>query len=60
MGRRQVSGRRNPTQVPPATTAGGYREVDLSAYEGEGMYIGVHDQPEGGGDMTAVCVAEGV
>ena len=41
------------------TTAGEYREIDLSAHEGEGMYIGVHDQPEGGGDMTAVCVAEG-
>jgi hypothetical protein len=41
------------------TTAGSFMEVDLSGLEGVGMYIGVHDQPTGGGDMTAVCVAEG-
>ena len=41
------------------TTSGQYMEIDLSAYEGQSMYIGVHDQPTGGGDMTAVCVAEG-
>ncbi len=41
------------------TTSGQYLEVDLSAHAGQGMYIGVHDQPAGGGHMTSVCVAEG-
>ena len=41
------------------TTTGQFIEVDLSAYEGEGLYIGVHNQPTGGGHMTEVCVAEG-
>ncbi len=40
-------------------TTGQWLEVDLSMYEGHGMWFGSHDLPQGGGHMTDVCLAEG-
>jgi hypothetical protein len=42
------------------TAADLYVEVDLAAWTGQGMYVGSHDQPGGGGHMTETCIAEGV
>ncbi|MBU0606400.1 MAG: hypothetical protein KKI08_00885 [Armatimonadetes bacterium] len=38
------------------TAAGLKLKVDLSAWEGKGLYVGVHDQPTGGGHGTEVCI----
>ena len=40
-------------------TTGQWLEVDLSMYEGHGLWFGSHDLPQGGGHMTDVCLAEG-
>ena len=40
-------------------TTGQMIEVDLSAYAGTTLYVGAHDLPTGGGDMTDVCIASG-
>lgn len=40
------------------TVAGTIMPIDLSAWEGSGLYMGAHDHPNGGGDMTEICVAE--
>ncbi len=32
-------------------------EVDLSAWSGGTLWVGVHDHPEGGGSMTEACIA---
>jgi len=32
-------------------------EVDLEAWRGQTMWVGVHDHPLGGGHMTHVCIA---
>jgi hypothetical protein len=32
-------------------------EVDLSDYIGETLWVGVHDNPDGGGHMNEVCIA---
>jgi hypothetical protein len=39
------------------TTAQATLDVDLSSYVGQTIWVGVHDQPTGGGDNTPVCVA---
>lgn len=39
------------------TTAQATLDVDLSSYVGTTVWVGVHDQPTGGGDDTPVCVA---
>ncbi len=31
-------------------------EVDLSAYEGQDLWFGSHDHPDGGGHMTSTCL----
>jgi hypothetical protein len=36
---------------------GQFIEVDLSAYMGQNLYVGVHDNPNGGGHMNEVCIA---
>lgn len=38
-------------------TAGQTLLVDLSAYVGQHLHFGSHDQPGGGGHMTMVCIA---
>lgn len=40
-------------------TTGQWLEVNLSMYEGNGLWFGAHDLPQGGGHMTDVCLAEG-
>lgn len=39
------------------TSPGLFLEVDLSAYVGQNLYVGVHDNPNGGGHMNEVCIA---
>lgn len=39
------------------TTAQATLDIDLSSYVGQTVWVGVHDQPTGGGDDTPVCVA---
>ncbi len=39
------------------TADGQVHEVDLSPWEGRGLWTGVHDQPDGGGHMTHTCIA---
>jgi hypothetical protein len=39
------------------TVAGMTLVVDLSAYVGQHLHFGSHDQPGGGGHMTNVCLA---
>ncbi len=39
---------------------GQVKEVDLRAWEGRGLYTGVHDHPDGGGHMTHTCIANWV
>ena len=38
-------------------SAGQLVEVDLRAWSGQTMWVGVHDHPDGGGHMTEVCIA---
>ncbi len=37
-----------------------YKEVDLSSWEGDSLWVGVHDLPSGGGTFTHVCIAHWV
>jgi hypothetical protein len=39
------------------TAAQATLDVDLSSYVGTTVWVGVHDQPAGGGHNTPVCVA---
>ena len=34
--------------------------VDLSAWAGQSLWVGAHDQPDGSGDMTDACIASGI
>ena len=38
-------------------TEGQVHEIDLSAWAGQDLWVGVHDLPEGGGHFTHVCIA---
>lgn len=46
----------NPLYTLQCTEAGLTLDIDLSAYAGQGLYVGSHDNPDGGGDMTEVCL----
>ena len=39
------------------SSEGQIHEVDLSSREGQNLWVGVHDLPDGGGHFTHVCIA---
>jgi hypothetical protein len=49
-----------PIMILSCPPEGTTRDVDLSAYAGQNMWVGVHTQPDGVGRMTEVCLSKKV